>query len=613
LGTIDGLWDCGLLAFTRVNWVIAIWSATVGASLLMVVMMLLVWSHDLRTWANLCFAVSVLGVVGLAVGEIGTMYAESPEAFARAVRWTHLVYGIGVLGSLGFIHFYFQTGMRWLLALAVALRLLVVVANFTTGVNLHFTAIGSLEKVTFLGQQVSVVGAWVPNPWIRLGVLASLVQLAYVVDAAIRLWRAGTQEARRRAMVVGGALAFTLVAAPAQAALVAGGLLRMPFIVSFPFLVVVVAMGYELSRDFLRAAQVTRELGESNRQLELATEAANLGIWSRRLPSDEIWATAKWRQLIGFTKSERLDFDVFMQRMHPDDRDRVREAFMEATQNTGHYEVEYRVTLPDGETRWVASRGKVEFNGSHPVLLRGASMDITRRRLAEESALSLSGRLINAQEAERMRLARELHDDLSQSLAFLGIELDLFGQKPPTSSDDLRVRMEHLSEQVKGLSSSVHRLSHDLHPAKLEQLGLLAAVRGLCRDVSTAHNLAIEFVPGEVPRLVPNDTALCLYRVAQEGLQNVVKHSGSASATVELSWIAGELRLVVADQGCGFDSGAMADDGSLGLTSMRERVRLVRGQIAVWSRKSQGTRISVQVPVIAADGTPLANSVVASP
>ncbi len=578
------------------SWITAIWSATVGASLVMGLLYLVVWSQNRRSWANLCFFFTVVGVVGLAVGEMATMHAESPEAFGRAIRWAHFVYAIGFVGSLGFIHFYFGTGRKWLLVLAIGLRLLVVLVNFTTGVNAHFTLIHSLRKIVFLGEQVSVLGEWVTSPWARLALLSSLAQFVYVVDASVRLWRTGSHEARSRALVLGGALALFIVIAVGQSALVAAGMLRMPFILSFPFLGVVLAMGYELSKDVLRAAHVNRELRESEQRMTLATEAAHLGIWVRDLSRNEIWASVKWRELFGFTKSERLDLDCFMHRLHPDDRDRIRQVFANA-EVTGHYEGEYRILLPNGQIRWIASRGRVEFSRGRPIMIRGASLDITARKQAEEGARNLSGQLIYAQEAERMRLARELHDDLNQSLALLAIELDMFGQKPPATGSEVAERMRHLSAQVKNLSSSVHRLSHELHPAKLEQLGLAAAVRGFCREIGEMRNIAIEVDTREVPRELPNDIALCIYRIVQEGLQNVIKHSGAVTAKVELTTNEDHLGLVVSDQGCGFDSVVAKGEGSLGLVSMRERVRLVRGQISIESRKGEGTRIQVQVPL----------------
>jgi signal transduction histidine kinase len=195
-----------------------------------------------------------------------------------------------------------------------------------------------------------------------------------------------------------------------------------------------------------------------------------------------------------------------------------------------------------------------------------------------------------------MRLARELHDDLSQSLALLAVELDIFGQKPPATGSEVGGRMREFSTQVKNLSSNVHRLSHELHPAKLEQLGLATAVRGFCQELGAAHKISIGFEQHEVPRVLPNDIALCLYRIVQESLQNVVKHSGASGAKVELTADENEIRLNISDSGCGFEM-PMAGSSSLGLVSMNERVRLVQGQISVHSRKSEGTRIEVRVPL----------------
>lgn len=130
---------------------------------MLALMHLLVWCRDRRAWANLCFFIIVLGVLGLAITEMVTMHTGSPEVFGRAIRWAHLVYALGVAGSLGFVHFYFGTGRNWLLTLAIGLRLLAVVANFTAGLNLHIGAIHSLQKITFLGEQVSILGDWVPN------------------------------------------------------------------------------------------------------------------------------------------------------------------------------------------------------------------------------------------------------------------------------------------------------------------------------------------------------------------------------------------------------------------------------------------------------------------
>jgi PAS domain S-box-containing protein len=229
-------------------------------------------------------------------------------------------------------------------------------------------------------------------------------------------------------------------------------------------------------------------------------------------------------------------------------------------------------------------------------------MDISRRREAEQDLRDsqrelqmLTGRLLEAQETERRRIARELHDDLNQGLALLSVELDLLGQTPPESTPQLGERLHELSGRVKQLGSCVHALSHQLHPSKLEQLGLVAAIRGLCKELTHAHGLPIAFTHHQVPEAIPGDVALCLYRIVQEALGNVIKHSGARHAVVELTGRADGIGLRVVDDGTGFEPLADAQ-GGLGLVSMRERLRLVSGEITIDSRPAGGTRIDVRVP-----------------
>jgi PAS domain S-box-containing protein len=231
-------------------------------------------------------------------------------------------------------------------------------------------------------------------------------------------------------------------------------------------------------------------------------------------------------------------------------------------------------------------------------------IDVTERRRAEEDLKKsqrelrlLTGRLLRAQEMERRRIARELHDDLSQNLALLSVELELLGRQPPKPADPLNGRMQELSGRVKQLASSVHGLSHQLHPPKLDQLGLAAAVRSLCKDLTGGHGVPIEFMPGKPTDQVPEDAALCLYRIVQEALRNIIKHSGARRARVELNGGADTIELRIVDDGTGFDPRLVDGKGGLGLLSMRERLRLVGGTIAIDSRPGAGTRIDVRVPL----------------
>ena len=202
-----------------------------------------------------------------------------------------------------------------------------------------------------------------------------------------------------------------------------------------------------------------------------------------------------------------------------------------------------------------------------------------------------------AQENESRRIARELHDDLGQGLALLTVKMDLLRQSPPEKAGEIEARMQELLAQIRHLSSSVHDLSHQLHPSKLEQLGLVAAIAGLCRELTHHHGLKIEFTYDQMSAAISADTAVCLYRIAQEGLRNAIKHSGARQAEVVLRRALDVISLWIVDHGRGFDPRQVQSESGLGLVSMRERVRYLGGEIAIDSQLSSGTRLQVRIPV----------------
>jgi signal transduction histidine kinase len=226
---------------------------------------------------------------------------------------------------------------------------------------------------------------------------------------------------------------------------------------------------------------------------------------------------------------------------------------------------------------------------------RGAAEKSLRQ--SQEDLRKLTGRLLVAQEVECRRIARELHDDFGQQLALLSVEMELLRQRPPAAAAQLGARLDTLSARVKQMSSSVHELSHQLHPMKLEQLGLTAAVDGLCNEVKNSHAVSIDFAHREIPETLSSEVATCLYRIAQESLRNVVKHSRAQSATVELRGLKDAIYLRIHDDGAGFDVGSVSNRGGLGLVSMRERLRAVQGEIAIHADPSSGTEIKVRIPL----------------
>jgi signal transduction histidine kinase len=224
----------------------------------------------------------------------------------------------------------------------------------------------------------------------------------------------------------------------------------------------------------------------------------------------------------------------------------------------------------------------------------GVMVDITDRKRVESSVIEMTGRLISAQEEERRRIARELHDDFNQRLALLSIGLERLEQNMETDA----TRPSHigdLRQLTREITSDVHRLSHQLHPAKLEHLGLVAAIKGLCRELSEQYGADIDFLHRDVPTSITKESALCLFRVAQEALSNTIKHSGVRNGRLELFGDRGILHLCISDGGAGFDSEVVSAKGRLGLISIQERVHAAGGTIAVESRPLRGTRISVHL------------------
>ncbi len=224
------------------------------------------------------------------------------------------------------------------------------------------------------------------------------------------------------------------------------------------------------------------------------------------------------------------------------------------------------------------------------------STDITRTRQTEETLRDLGGRLITAQEEERSRVARELHDDLNQRMALLSVELEQLSQRMPASQSNLRSSINNVWERAQEISSEIHRVSYQLHPSKLDHLGLVAAVKSLCQELAAHHEIRISFREKGCSGPFPKDVTLCLFRIVQESLRNVIKHSGAREAKVTLEGTGPVIHLSVSDTGRGFDAGSLESKSGLGLISMRERLRLVGGVISIHST-AHGTKIEVSVPL----------------
>jgi len=360
---------------------------------------------------------------------------------------------------------------------------------------------------------------------------------------------------------------------------------------SLPFMVLAI-----LVEERKRQESVLRE---SEERFRLMANTAPTLIWMSGSDKLCTFFNKAWLNFTGRPIEDELG-NGWASGVHPDDLARCLQTYNSCFDARSKFVMEYRLLRFDNQYRWIVDYGVPRF-GSNGIFCGyiGSCIDITERKLSENFLHELTGRLINAQEEERARIARELHDDISQRMAFLQIGLDQFEQAirglTPTERNELR----NLTQVASEISSDLHSLSHQLHPARLDLQGLVAAMSSLCKELNLQHDLNIHFVHYDVPANIPSDVALCLFRIVQESLRNIIKHGHTSDAQVELSAANGCIDLCISDSGSGFNPDVAHGKGGLGLVSMRERLRHIGGHLAIQSAPNHGTQIRVRVPLTA--------------
>jgi len=370
------------------SWITIVWSMNAAACLTLAAIYLVVWCKQRQVLAHLVFSITAVAAAAIAGFELAMMHAGTVGQYEALIRWIHVPVWVLTVAFVAFVRLYLHAGRPWLAWSICSLRTMVLILNFILTPNLNFRRITSLRHFSWWGSEMISVPFGVANPWGLLSLVSLLLLLVFFVDATITVWRRGD---RKRALVLGGSMIFGAILAW-HVPLVIWGIIDVPFFLSFAYSGIVAAMGYELSYDLLHAAQLARqlqaseaELRETQDRMELAANAAELGMWMWDIVRDEVWITDKGRALFGFAPLEKIDFNRFRNRVHPEDRESVLRAVEKSLRTGAEYESEYRAVLPDGQVRWIAGRGQVEFNDDgQPVRMRGVSVDITKRKQAEE-------------------------------------------------------------------------------------------------------------------------------------------------------------------------------------------------------------------------------------
>lgn len=349
--------------------------------------------------------------------------------------------------------------------------------------------------------------------------------------------------------------------------------------------------------DVSERKRAHQNLIESEQRFRLVANTAPVLIWMADTDKQCTFFNKCWLDFTGRSLEQELG-EGWAKGVHPADAERCLTIYAKAFDARADFEMEYRLRRYDGKYRWVVDYGvpRIESDGTFCGYI-GSCVDITDRKMTAESLEELSGRLIAAQEEERGRIARELHDDFSQRLALLGIGLSRLWKKRPESEEEERTVVRELWTRSQEISSDVHRLSHQLHSSKLQHVGLVPALLGLCEEIGEKYRIEVQFADCGVASETPKDVSLCLFRVTQEALNNVVKHSRAKRARVELYQARSEIRLQVVDAGAGFDVELKGTEGGIGLVGMRERLRLVGGRLSVRSAPGRGTEILAEVPL----------------
>lgn len=349
-----------------------------------------------------------------------------------------------------------------------------------------------------------------------------------------------------------------------------------------------------------RRAEADREatLQRKERDLQEAQRLAGVGSWQWNQATDVVvWSEELYRIAGRDPQSPAPTYKEHADLYTRESWVRLRGAVEGALYTGTPYEIVLELVRPDGTHRWVMGRGEVVRDSSGRTSgLRGTVQDITERKLAEEVLSSVNGRLIEAQESERARIARDLHDDIGQRVAVLAMALSQVKNMLP-AGNDARAYVESLQKQTVEIISDVQALSHELRPPRLLHLGLVAAMQGFCQDLAVQHSVEIDFASEHVPNDVPSDISLCFFRVLQEALHNAVRHSHVRHFEVQLRGTANAMYLMVRDEGVGFDFEAAARGKGLGLSSMRERLKLIGGELFVKSQPAGGSTVLGRAPL----------------
>ncbi len=349
--------------------------------------------------------------------------------------------------------------------------------------------------------------------------------------------------------------------------------------------------------DITDQKRMEEDLRESEERLRLAAEAGRMYAFEWNVETDAVVRSAESFQIVGTGEPMRTTGKQLLASVHPDDRASFTAASRQRTPENPVCQITYRMLRPDGSMIWVEETKRAFFDQQGRIVrIVGMVADATQKKLAEETLSNVSRKVVEAEEQQRSRIARDLHEDIGQRLALLAIELE---QLKTGSSHQTVVngRMDAVWKRTLEILNDVKASAHELHSPRLEYLGIAAVLRCFCKEFGERKNIEIVFKTEDIAAIVPPDISLCLFRVLQEALYNGIKHSGAQRLEVQMWATPSEIHLTVSDSGAGFELEAAKNGRGLGLVSMKERLQLVKGTFSIDSQPQRGTTIHACVPL----------------
>lgn len=523
------------------NWITITWPMVAAACLTLGLIELSIALGQPRRAARLLFALSAGTVACVSGLELALMRTNVLAEWWALMRLLDIAVGVMLVSLTAFIWTYFGNGRKWLAVAVPVLYALGLAFDYLPGApagsGMTYQTVAGFRTVETFGGVSFHMAEGVPNPWNVFPYLAVLAQIAFVTDASVRWTRSGGD---RRPVVVGGAIVFFFLCAGLQVGLVETGVLDMPYMISWAYLAVLMAMSIELNADVLAGARLASQLQESERRMDLATAAADLGLWTWDVGHDTFWATSRARAMFGFSESEHIDRARFLGALHRDDRGPTKQALDDALASNVGYDVEYRVHLPEGRVRWIAARGQVERDHrGEPILMRGVVLDISARRDTELELQRLQSELAHASRVSMMgQLASALAHELSQPLGAIlrnTEAAELFLEHDPPDLDELRAIMADIRQDDQRAGGVIDRLRalltrRSFAPRELSVSEELANVLALVRSDSTTRKVALETdVASDLPLVMGDPVHL------QQVLLNLILNAMDAVADLPVA------------------------------------------------------------------------------